>query len=76
MANHRACRIWGLNHSSCIALMSLALLAVCSAETGQVDEKKKPKQHLLAHEVARQLLAERRIAKLKAHLEEAEVIAP
>ena len=28
---------------------------------------------LLAHEVARQLLAERRIAKLKAHLEQAEV---
>ena len=29
--------------------------------------------HLLAHEVARQLLAERRIAKLKEHLEQAEV---
>jgi hypothetical protein len=29
--------------------------------------------HILAHEVARQLLAERRIAKLKAHLEQAEV---
>jgi hypothetical protein len=28
---------------------------------------------ILAHEVARQLLAERRIAKLKAHLEQAEV---
>ena len=28
---------------------------------------------VLAHEVARQLLAERRIAKLKAHLEQAEV---
>ncbi len=29
--------------------------------------------HILAHAVARQLLAERRIAKLKAHLEQAEV---
>ncbi len=30
-------------------------------------------KHLLTHEVARQLLAERKIAKLKAHLEQAEV---
>jgi hypothetical protein len=30
---------------------------------------------VLAHEVARQLLAERRIAKLKAHLEQAEVFS-